>query len=92
MAQTKLETYVDILKTLARRGPLKNSNLAGELDIDTTQMKSYVNFVLKLGLVDECRVGDQRVVYSVTQRGIAVLRHFGELKQERCLVEENPQI
>ena len=92
MAQTKLETYVDILKTLANRGPLKNSVLAGELKIDAREMKRYLSFILKQGLVDESRVGNQRAVYSVTRRGIAVLRCFGELKQERRLFEENPQI
>jgi predicted transcriptional regulator len=40
-------------------------------------------------LVEERIVKRNRTVYAITQRGVTVLKYFGELKQMLPIVEEN---
>jgi predicted transcriptional regulator len=82
MRKTKLEIYVGVLKILAQNDSVKTSNVADELNISTDELKIYLDFLLKQYLVDEQKLSYNRVVYSITQRGIRVLKYFKELKQE----------
>lgn len=82
MARTKLETYIDILKTLAQNGSLKNSNFACDSKINYNELKKYGDFLLAQGLVAQERVSNRRTVYSITQKGITVLNYFKKQKQK----------
>lgn len=82
MRKTKLEMYVGVLKILAQNDSVKTSNVADELNISTDELKRYLSFLLKQCLIDEQKLNNNRVVYSITQRGIRVLKYFKELKQE----------
>ncbi|MEM3640529.1 MAG: winged helix-turn-helix domain-containing protein [Candidatus Bathyarchaeia archaeon] len=79
--RSKLETYMDILHVLAHRGPLKLTYIMYKANVNCGVLKRYVNFLVKQGLVEERTVGKERRVYMITQRGIAVIKAFRELKQ-----------
>ena len=81
MGRTKLEMYIGILKTLAQNGSLQTSNVAYEAKISYNELKKYLSFLLTQGLVDEQKVDKRRMVYSITRRGITVLKYLKELKQ-----------
>jgi predicted transcriptional regulator len=89
MRRSQLEMYVDILKVLAQRGPLKLTHIMYKANVNCSILKEYLDFLVKQGLVDERIVGKQRVVYAVTQRGVKVLTYFRELKQVLPLIEED---
>jgi len=88
MRRSKLEMYVDILKVLANRGPLKLTHVMYKANVNCSVLKEYLDFLIKQGLVEEQMIGRRRMVYAVTQRGITVLRYFRELKQVLPIVEE----
>ena len=88
MRRSKLEMYVDILKVLAHRGPLKLTHIMYKSNVNCCVLKEYLEFLIKQGLIEERAVGKERVVYAVTQRGITVLKYFKELKQVLPIVEE----
>ncbi len=88
MRRSKLEMYIDILKVLAHRGPLKLTHIMYKANVNCSVLKQYLDFLMKQNLVEERSVGKRRVVYAVTQRGIKVLRHFRELKQVLPVIEE----
>ena len=88
MRRSKLEMYVDILKVLAQRGPLKLTHVMYKANVNCSVLKEYMAFLIKQGLVEEKPVGKRRLVYSVTQRGIMVLKYFRELKQVLPIIEE----
>jgi predicted transcriptional regulator len=88
MRRSKLEMYVDILKVLASRGPLKLTHVMYKANVNCSVLKEYLDFLMKQGLIEERNVGKSRVVYAVTQRGITVLKYFKELKQVLPIVEE----
>ncbi len=88
MRRSKLEMYVDILKVLAHRGPLKLTHIMYKANVNCSVLKEYLDFLIKQGLVEERTMGKARVVFAVTQRGITVLKYFRELKQVLPIVEE----
>jgi predicted transcriptional regulator len=88
MRRSKLEMYVDILKVLAHRGPLKLTHVMYKANVNCSVLKEYLEFLIKQGLVEERTAGKRRVVYAITQRGITVLKYFRELKQVLPIVEE----
>jgi predicted transcriptional regulator len=80
--------YIDILKVLARKGPLKLTHVMYKANLNCGVLKDNLEFLIKQGLVEERIVPKRRVVYAVTPRGITVLRYFKELKQVLPIVEE----
>jgi len=88
MRRSKLEMYVDILKVLAHKGPLKLTHIMYKANVNCNVLKEYLDFLTKQGLVEERIVGKRRVDFAVTQRGITVLKYFREISQVLPIVEE----
>ena len=88
MRRSKLEMYVDILKVLAQKGPLKLTHVMYKANVNCSVLKEYLDFLTKQGLVEEKILRKERVVYVITQRGVTVLKQFRELKQVLPIVEE----
>ena len=82
--------YVDILTVLARKGPLKLTHVRYKANVNCSVLKEYLEFLIKQGLVEERTLRKERVVYTITPRGITVLKYFKELKQVLPIVEEAP--
>ena len=80
--------YVDILKVLSHRGPLKLTHIMYKANVNCSVLKEYLDFLIKQGLVDERIVGKRRVIFAVTQRGITVLKYFRELSLVLPIIEE----
>ncbi len=87
MTLTKLELYVDILKNLAQNGSLKISNDASETNLNK-ENKKHLDFLLAQSLVEERKVSKLHLVYSITPRGLSVLKYFNALNQEFPITEE----
>ena len=91
MRRSKLEMYVGILSVLAQRGPLKLTHVMYKANVNCSVLSEYLNFLLEKELVEERTVQKSRKVYAITQRGITVLKYFGELKQALPIAEEEEQ-
>ena len=88
MRRSKLEMYVDILKVLAQKGPLKLTHVMYKANVNCSVLKEYLDFLTKQGLVEEKILRKERIVYVITQRGVTVLKQFRELKEVLPIVEE----
>jgi len=88
MRRSKLEMYVDILKVLAHRGPLKLTHIMYKANVNCGVLKEYLDFLIRQNLVEERNVGKSRTVFAITQRGITVLKYFRELEQILPIIEE----
>ena len=88
MRRSKLEMYIDILTVIAQKGPLKLTHVMYKANLNCSVLKEYLDFLIIQGLVEERTIGNARVVFAVTQRGITVLKYFRELKQALPIVEE----
>lgn len=92
MRRSKLEMYVDILKVLGQRGPLKLTHIMYKANVNCKVLKEYLDFLLKQGLIEERVVGKSRIVYANTQRGIMVLKYFRELNKALPILEEDGKL
>jgi predicted transcriptional regulator len=81
MRRSKLEMYVDILKVLAHRGPLKLTHIMYKANVNCSVLKEYLDFLIKQGLVEERTVGKSRVVLGGTQRGITIKKYLNKCCQ-----------
>lgn len=88
MRRSKLEMYIDILKVLARHGPLKLTHVMYKANVNCSVLKQYLDFLIKQNLVEERTVGKKRIVYAITDRGRTVLKYFRELQVILPIVEE----
>ena len=81
--------YVDILLVLARKGPLKLTHIMYKANVNCSVLTEYLGFLIQKGLVEERTIRKSRTVYAITQRGITVLKYFGELKRVLPIEEED---
>ena len=88
MRRSKLEMYVDILSVLAHRGPLKLTHIMYKANVNCSVLSEYLGFLMQKELVEERSVGKNRTVFAITQRGVTVLKYFGELKRVLPIEEE----
>jgi len=58
-------------------------------DVSFTIPKEHLDFLIKQGLIEDHPIGEVRVGFAITQKGIAMLKYLHELKQERPIVEED---
>jgi len=96
MRRSKLEMYVDILKVLARHGPLKLTHVMYKANINCSVLKQHLDFLIRQNLVEEQTLlkkrNKTRVVYAVTDRGRTVLKYFRELNSALQITEEANKI
>jgi len=68
MRRSKLETHVDILKTLAHHGPLKITHIMYKANINFSVLKQDLDFLIQHNLVEEQTLHTKRnkirVVYA----------------------------
>ena len=88
MRRSKLEMYIDILKVLAHRGPLKLTHIMYKANVNCSVLKEYLDFLIQQNLVEEKTVGKKRIVYAITENGLKVLKYFRELKNMLPVMEE----
>ena len=87
MRRSKLEIYLGILSVLAQQGPLKLTHVMYKANVNCSVLIEYLGFLMQKELVEERSVGKKRTVYAITQRGVTVLKYFGELKRMLPLSE-----
>jgi predicted transcriptional regulator len=89
MRRSKLEIYIDILNVLSLKGQLKLSHIMHKSNVNFKVLKEQLEFLIKNKLVEEKILRKERVVYGITQKGIKVLKYFGEIEQVSPIKEED---
>jgi predicted transcriptional regulator len=96
MPRSKLEMQVDVLRVLARHGPLKLTHIMYKANVNCTVLKQYLDFLTQHNLVEEQTLHKKRnktrVVYTITERGRTVLEYFRELNNALQITEEANKI
>jgi len=92
MRRSKLEMHVDILKVLARCGPLKLTHIMYKTNVNCSVLKQYLSFLIQHNLVEEQASKKKRVVYAITERGLTVLKYFREINSALQIIEEAKKI
>ena len=88
MRRSKLEMYIDILKVLAHRGPLKLTHIMYKANVNCSILNEYLDFLIKQELVEKQIIEKEHIVFAITPRGKNVLKYFRELPQELPIIAE----
>ncbi len=80
--------YVDILSVLAQRGAMKLTHIMYKANVNCSVLTEYLDFLIKQKLVEKRTIQKERTVFTITQRGINVLKNFRELTQALPITEE----
>ncbi len=97
MTRSRLEKYFSILEVLVPQ-PLKFENISYETDIECNTLKRYLGFLISHKLVEERHLNRKKVLYGVTERGLAVFKtlqaqkYFQKLKSILPVVEEANEV
>lgn len=89
MRRSKMEMHLDILKTLAQKGPLKLTHIMYKANVNCCVLKEYLDFLTQENLVQEKTIRKQKIVYEITEKGLTVLKYFRELQTMLPVVENN---
>jgi predicted transcriptional regulator len=87
-----MEMYLDILKTLAQKGPLKLTHIMYKANVNCSVLKQYLEFLTQQKLVEEKTLTKERIVYEITEKGLTVLKYFRELQIMLPMVEDKARI
>jgi len=90
MKRSKLEICIETLQVLAFRGSLNITHISYNANVNCGVIKEYLETLTKQGLVEEKKVGKSRIFYSITERGVTVLKHFKVLKEALLIIKEDP--
>jgi predicted transcriptional regulator len=72
MRRSKLESYEAILEVLVQK-PSTADGISFETSMDCKATDRYIDFLIKNGLVEE-RYSGSKMLYAVTERGVAVFK------------------
>ena len=89
MRRSKMEMHLDILRTLAQKGPLKLTHIMYKSNVNCCVLKEYLDFLTQQELVEERTIKKERIVYMITEKGLTVLKYFRELQIMLPIDEEN---
>ena len=96
MRRSKLEMHIDVLKVLARHGPLKLTHVMYKANVNCSVLRQYLDFLIQHNLVEEQTLHKKRhkirVVYAITERGLTVLKYFRELNSALRIIDEAQKI
>ena len=73
---------------LAYKGSLKLSEIRYKTNAENCKLEKCMEFLLNQDLVNQRTINRANPVYSVTKRGVTVLRYFGENKKGIFVLED----
>jgi DNA-binding PadR family transcriptional regulator len=97
MPLSKLDKYLKVLEVLVER-PQELDKVASRTRMKRRELKQRLDFLLLNGVIEERVFNDDRVVYAVNDRGLAVFKtlrafkYFEKLKDTLPVIEEAREI
>jgi predicted transcriptional regulator len=88
--------YIGILKALAHHDTLKLTHIMYKANVNCSVLKQSLDFLIQQNLIEEQTLHSTRnktkIVYAITERGIAVVKYFRELDSALQITEEANKI
>jgi predicted transcriptional regulator len=89
LRRSKMEMHLDILMTLAQRGPLKLTHIMYKANVNCSVLKEYLDFLIQQRLIEEKTLKKEKIVYTITEKGFTVLKYFRELQIMMPVFDDN---
>lgn len=72
---SRMEKYLAIIKVLDDWDSITQDQIMRKADLKATTKKEFLNFLIKLDLIEEKTFGNKRT-YSITDKGQRVIKYF----------------
>ena len=96
MRRSKMEMYIDILKVMAKNGPLKLTHVMYKANLNCSVLKKNLDFLIKQNLIEEQitikRKNKIKINYAITERGRKVIKYFNEVDVALQITGEGTKI
>jgi predicted transcriptional regulator len=80
--RSKLETHIDLLKAFSYEAPLTLAQIEDNINLNNSSFKENLEFLIMHELLEEQTLKKRNTAFTITQRGIAVLRYFRQYPVE----------
>jgi predicted transcriptional regulator len=80
--KSKLMICIEILCTLVSNGPMKLTQLTHMVELDKTRLIPHLKLMMNRGLIDKQDLGEDKIFYVVTRRGLTVLKVVSPIIRE----------
>jgi predicted transcriptional regulator len=91
MRRSKFEMHLDIIRTLAQKGPLKLTHIMYKANVNCSVLREQLDFLIQQNIVNEKTQKREKVVFELTEKGFSILRTFRELQTLMPVDDENTQ-
>ena len=82
MHRSKLQIYVEILCSLVSNGSMKLGQMTDEVELDENRLIPYLRLLKNRGLIEKQNLGENEILYVVTERGLKVLKVINPIIRE----------
>ena len=83
MRRSKMEMYIDILRVLAKNGPLKLTHVMYKANVNCSVLKANLDFLINQNLIEEQitikKRNKTKIRYAITEKGRTVIGYFNEI-------------
>ena len=89
MGRSKFEMHLDIIRTLAQKGPLKLTHIMYKANVNCSVLREQLDFLIQHNIVQERIFKKEKVVFELTEKGLSIIKTFRELQTLMPFNEEN---
>jgi predicted transcriptional regulator len=80
--RSKLKISIEILCSLVSNGPMKLTQLMTKVELNKTRLRQHLRLLKKRNLVERQNLGEDKIFYVVTERGLQVLKVIDPMVRE----------
>ncbi len=88
-----MEMYIDILKVMAKNGPLKLTHVMYKANVNCSVLKQNLEFLIKQNLIEEQitikKRNKTKISYAITERGRTVINYFNGVNRALHITKES---
>ncbi|MBN2236586.1 MAG: winged helix-turn-helix transcriptional regulator [Bacteroidales bacterium] len=92
MRRSKMEMHLDIIKTLAQKGPLKLTHIMYKANVNCSVLGEQLEFLMQQNIVQEKTLKKERIIYELTEKGFSIIKAFREIQTLLPIEEEKQRI
>ena len=82
MQRSKLKICMEVLCILASDGPMKLTQLTTKVELNKTRLRQHLRLLKNRNLVERQNLGENKIFYVVTERGLQVLKVIDPMIKE----------
>lgn len=83
MYKSKLQICLEILCNLVSKGPMKLTQMTKYVELDKVRLIEHLRLLKSRGLIGKEVLGENNILYFVTERGLKVLKVTSQLSRRR---------